>query len=139
MWRALEGVTRYVVTPRVSKHRLLVWLDTRVCPDSTTIAIARDDDVTFGILHSRFHEAWALRLGTWFGKGNDPRYTPTTASKCSSWTAARSCWSVRWWTNRPGRHRLVAISFSKRSVIGPQTQAWATSSTVSWTWRKRRV
>ena len=33
---------------------------------------------TFGILHSRFHEAWSLRLGTWLGKGNDPRYTPTT-------------------------------------------------------------
>ena len=31
-----------------------------------------------GILHSRFHEAWSLRLGTWLGKGNDPRYTPTT-------------------------------------------------------------
>ena len=40
--------------------------------------IARDDDTTFGILHSRFHEAWSLRLGTWLGVGNDPRYTPTT-------------------------------------------------------------
>ena len=29
-------------------------------------------------LHSRFHEAWSLRLGTWFGKGNDPKYTPAT-------------------------------------------------------------
>ena len=48
------------------------------CPIAPTIAIARDDDVTFGILHSRFHEAWSLRLGTWLGKGNDPRYTPTT-------------------------------------------------------------
>ena len=47
-------------------------------PDSATIAIAREDDTTFGILHSRFHETWSLRLGTWIGKGNDPRYTPTT-------------------------------------------------------------
>jgi hypothetical protein len=30
------------------------------------------------VLHSRFHEKWALRMGTWLGKGNDPRYTPTT-------------------------------------------------------------
>jgi hypothetical protein len=29
-------------------------------------------------LHSRFHEAWTLRLCTWLGKGNDPRYTPST-------------------------------------------------------------
>ena len=51
---------------------------TEVCPDHQLIAIARDDDTTFGILHSRFHEAWSLRLGTWLGVGNDPRYTPTT-------------------------------------------------------------
>ena len=47
-------------------------------PDHQLIVIARDDDTTFGILHSRFHETWSLRLGTWLGKGNDPRYTPTT-------------------------------------------------------------
>ena len=47
-------------------------------PIQQLIVIARDDDTTFGILHSRFHEVWSLRLGTWLGKGNDPRYTPTT-------------------------------------------------------------
>ena len=47
-----------------------------VCPDSAIIAVARDDDVTFGILHSRFHEAWSLRLGT--SLEDRPRYTPTT-------------------------------------------------------------
>ena len=40
-------------------------------------AIARDDDTTFGILHSRFHEVWTLRLGGWHGVGNDPQYTPS--------------------------------------------------------------
>ncbi len=38
----------------------------------------RDDDYFFGVLHSRAHEIWSLRMGTWLGKGNDPRYTPTT-------------------------------------------------------------
>ena len=78
MWRALDGLPRYIATPTVAKHRLFTWLDARICPDHQLIVIARDDDVTFGILHSRFHEAWSLRLGTWLGKGNDPRYTPTT-------------------------------------------------------------
>ena len=78
MWKALDGLSRYIATPTVAKHRLFVWLDARVCPDHQLIVIARDDDVTFGILHSRFHEAWSLRLGTRLGKGNDPRYTPTT-------------------------------------------------------------
>ena len=78
MWRALDGLPRFIATPTVARHRLFVWLDAGVCPDHQLIVIARDDDVTFGILHSRFHEAWSLRLGTWLGKGNDPRYTPTT-------------------------------------------------------------
>jgi len=55
-----------------------VWLDGAICPDHQLIVIAREDDPTFGVLHSRFHEAWSLRLGTWLGVGNDPRYTPTT-------------------------------------------------------------
>lgn len=78
MWSALEGLSRYIATPRVSKHRLFVWFDAQICPDSALIAFARDDDTTFGVLHSRFHEIWSLRMGTWLDKGNDPRYTPTT-------------------------------------------------------------
>ena len=76
MWRALDGLSRYIATPRVAKHRLFVWLDPRVCPDNQLVVIARDDDTTFGILHSRFHEAWSLRLGT--SLEDRPRYTPTT-------------------------------------------------------------
>ena len=68
MRQALDTVPRYIGTPRVAKYRLFVWLDARVCPDSATIAIARDDDTTFGILHSRFHEIWSLRLGTRLGR-----------------------------------------------------------------------
>ena len=78
MWRALDGLSRYIATPTVTKYRLFAWYDVRICPDHQLIVIARDDDTTFGILHSRFHEMWSLRLGTWLGKGNDPRYTPTT-------------------------------------------------------------
>ena len=78
MWEALNGLSRYIATPTVSKHRLFVWLDLSICPDHQLIVVARDDDTTLGILHSRFHEAWSLRLCTWVGVGNDPRYTPTT-------------------------------------------------------------
>ena len=78
MWRALEGLRRYAATPRVAKHRLFIWCDACICPDSQLIVIARDDDTMFGILHSRFHELWSLRLGSWRGVGNDPVYTSTT-------------------------------------------------------------
>ena len=33
MWRALDGLSRYVATARVAKHRLFAWCDTRICPD----------------------------------------------------------------------------------------------------------
>ncbi len=76
MWQALDGLTRYIATPCVAKHRVFAWYDVRICPDHQLIVIARDDDTTFGILHSRFHEAWSLRLGT--SLEDRPRYTPTT-------------------------------------------------------------
>ena len=76
MWQALDGLPRYIATPTVSKYRLFAWFDVRICPDHQLIVIARDDDTTFGILHSRFHELWSLRLGT--SLEDRPRYTLTT-------------------------------------------------------------
>ncbi|KWV60220.1 DNA methyltransferase [Bradyrhizobium macuxiense] len=72
------GLKRLIATPRVSKHRIFVWVSLKVLPDSRINIVVRDDDATFGILHSRFHEAWSLRLGGWHGVGNDPQYTPST-------------------------------------------------------------
>ncbi len=76
LFERLSALTRYIATPRVAKHRLFVWCDARVLPDGQLVVIARDDDTTFGILHSRFHESWSLRLGT--SLEDRPRYTPTT-------------------------------------------------------------
>ena len=78
MWRALASRSRYIATAQVAKYRLFVWCDVRICPDQQLLVFVRDDDTTFGILHSRFHEIWSLRKGTRQGQGNDPRYTPTT-------------------------------------------------------------
>ncbi len=78
-WRKLLApIRRYIATPRVAKHRLFVRLPSETFADCQLVGIARDDDTTFGILHSRFHELWSLRMGTWLGVGNDPRYTPST-------------------------------------------------------------
>lgn len=76
--QSLAQCSRYIATPRVAKHRLFAWVEGAILPDCQIVAITRDDDTTFGILHSRFHELWALRLCTWLGIGNDPRYTPST-------------------------------------------------------------
>jgi type II restriction/modification system DNA methylase subunit YeeA len=65
------------MTPRVSKHRLFIFAPASTLPDSRVVAIARDDYTMFGMVHSRFHEAWSLVLGGWHGVGNDPQYTPS--------------------------------------------------------------
>lgn len=78
-WRgATKNVPRYIATTRVAKHRTFVWFPSISWISDAVVGIARADDTTFGILHSRFHELWSLRMCTWLGVGNDPRYTPTT-------------------------------------------------------------
>lgn len=76
LFEKLAGLTRFIATPTLSKHRVFAWFDARVCPDHQLTVIAREDDLMFGILHSRFHEIWSLRLGTTLE--DRPRYTPTT-------------------------------------------------------------
>jgi type II restriction/modification system DNA methylase subunit YeeA len=79
MRAALQGLERYVVTPVNAKHRIFAWLDAGTLADHQLIAIARDDDYTFGVLHSRAHEVWALAKGTQLREIETGfRYTPTT-------------------------------------------------------------
>jgi type II restriction/modification system DNA methylase subunit YeeA len=72
---ATENLDRYVVTGLVWKYRLFVWLPRGFLPDTRLVVIARSDDVTLGILSSRFHEGWTLRICQYHGVGNDPIYT----------------------------------------------------------------
>jgi hypothetical protein len=47
-----------------------------VLANQGTLVFARDDDYFFGVLHSKLHEVWSLRMGT--SLEDRPRYTPTT-------------------------------------------------------------
>jgi len=76
MRRRIENLSRYIVTAETAEYRLFVWLRFPILPDMNLIVIPREDDVTFGILQSRFHEAWALRKGS--DLEDRPRYTSTT-------------------------------------------------------------
>ena len=71
---ALLALPRFIVTPRVAKHRFFVFLDASVLPDTRLNVITRSDDMTFGILSSRMHEAWSLANASMHGVGNDPTY-----------------------------------------------------------------
>ncbi|MDQ3507846.1 MAG: class I SAM-dependent DNA methyltransferase [Actinomycetota bacterium] len=76
MRRALNGMERFIVTPSVAKYRLFAWSSPPTLVDHAAFAFARDDDYFFGVLHSRAHEIWSLRMGR--SLEDRPRYTPTT-------------------------------------------------------------
>ncbi|MBB1076357.1 class I SAM-dependent DNA methyltransferase [Rhodoferax sp. 4810] len=76
MRKAIGNLQRYLVTPQISKHRVFVFVPSSVLTENANIAIGRQDDVTFGILQTRFHELWSLRMGT--ALEDRPRYTNTT-------------------------------------------------------------
>jgi hypothetical protein len=124
MRAAIAGLARYIATPMTAKYRLFLWIDNAVLLDHAAVAIARDDDYTFGVLHSRPHELWGLALGTHLE--TRPRYTPTTAFETFPFPhpsdeqrervgeAARRLVELRdGWLNPPG---LDAADIAKRTL-----------------------
>jgi type II restriction/modification system DNA methylase subunit YeeA len=76
---ALADLARYIVTVRVSKHRIFVWAPAQTLPDSRLVAIALDDDYSIGVLQSRPHEVWARARGSQLREVESGfAYTPTT-------------------------------------------------------------
>lgn len=105
MRAALGGLGRQIVTPRVAKHRIFVWMPVETIADSATIAIARDDDLTFGVLQSRVYEAWARRKGTQLRERESGfRYKPTTTFETFPFP-------------RPDRAQRVAIEDAAKNLV----------------------
>jgi len=74
--RVLATQERYIASIATAKYRLFVWLNNNILADHSLIVYARDDDYFWGVLSSKLHDMWALRLGT--SLGATPRYTPST-------------------------------------------------------------
>ena len=115
MRAAINRLERFIVTPEVSKHRLFVWAPRPVLPDCKLMVIARDDDTTFGILQSRFHELWALATGSWHGIGNDPRYTPSTTFETFPFPVGLSPASPA--TSYAGDARAQAVAQAAQALV----------------------
>ncbi len=73
--RAIQDLPRFIATPEVAKYRIFVWIDADAVPDHRLHAFARDDDYFIGVLHSRIHEVWSLRMGSTLE--DRPCYTAT--------------------------------------------------------------
>ena len=143
MRRALERVERYIVTPTTAKHRLFTWLPYEILPDHALIAVAREDDYTFGVLHSRFHELWARSMGTQVREAESGfRYTPPTCfetfpfprptdeqRQAISAAAAELNWLREGWLNPP---RISAAELRKRTLTNLYNKppTWLTNTHV---------
>jgi type II restriction/modification system DNA methylase subunit YeeA len=79
---AKAGKARLIVTPRVAKHRLFVWVDGNCVPDSRLFVFVRDDDYFMGVLHSRIHEVWSLETCSWHGDGSEGGRPTYNAASC---------------------------------------------------------
>jgi type II restriction/modification system DNA methylase subunit YeeA len=82
MRQAMAKLSRYIVTPRVAKHRFFVFLPVAVLPDSRLYAVCREDDFTFGVLSSRIHRVWALATGSRHGDGDEGGRPTYNARDC---------------------------------------------------------
>lgn len=124
MRAALVGRARFIATPSTSKYRVFAWFPADVLPSVALIAVARDDDFTFGVLQSRAHVAWSLAVGTRLE--TRPRYTPdpafetfpfprpTDAQQEAIAEAARDLDRLRTgWLNPPG---LSGADLAKRTL-----------------------
>jgi hypothetical protein len=59
----LVGLKRYMVTPHISKHRVIQLVPGDIIPDHMVIAFALHDGWHLGVLSSHIHTLWTLAAG----------------------------------------------------------------------------
>jgi hypothetical protein len=62
MRRALKGLSRFIATIQVAKHRVFVFLPAAVLIDHGLFAICSEDAYGLGVLSSRVHVLWATSV-----------------------------------------------------------------------------
>lgn len=76
MRNRIAPLSRFLVTATTAKHQVFVWLAYPTLPDHKLTVFAFDSDSAMGVLQSRIHQVWSLRLGTRLE--TRPNYTPST-------------------------------------------------------------
>ena len=65
---------RVFAVPETSQHLIFRWFNASGTFSGSLFAFATDCEAMFGILHSRYHRAWAARMGNNIGVGDQNRY-----------------------------------------------------------------
>jgi type II restriction/modification system DNA methylase subunit YeeA len=135
MRQAIERLDRVIGTPRVAKHRVFVWLEKQIIPDSRVYVFARDDDYFFGLMHSRIHEVWSLSTSSRHGDGGEtggrPTYNLTTCFETFPFPWAPGAEPV----DDP---RVQAIAQSAKELV-EQRDRWLNAEGLSEAEKKKRT
>lgn len=74
--KSRNGLNRYIVTPRTSKHRFFTFLDVLALPESEVVAITLGDAYYLGVLSSIIHIKYTIARGSTLE--DRPRYNNST-------------------------------------------------------------
>jgi len=110
---------------------MFVWLEGDAVPDCALYVFSREDDYFFGVLHSKTHELWAIRLGT--SLEDRPRYTPTTGFQAFPFP-----WPPGTEPSEAEDRRVAAIAQAARDLV-EQRQRWLNPGTLSASALKKRT
>lgn len=126
MREAVKNLSRFIGTPRVAKHRIFVWLDKQIIPDSRVYVFAREDDYFFGVIHSHIHEVWSLVTSSRHGDGGEtggrPTYNLTTCFETFPFPYPPG--------KEPKNREVTAIAQAAKELV-EQRDRWLQTSEVS--------
>ena len=121
MRAAIKPLTRFIATPEVSTHRVFGWIKKGIVPDHTLHVVARDDDYFFGVLHSRLHVLWSLRMGSTLGVVRRYNSSRTFQTFPFPWSPGRED------ASHPAHARISAAA----KQLHEERQAWLHPSSAS--------
>ena len=75
LYRTIKPLKRVLVATQTSKYRTFTFLPNGMVYDQKLIVFAVESMAEFCVMHSRFHEEWALFFGSTMK--DDPVYTPS--------------------------------------------------------------
>ena len=121
--RALQGLPRYLATPRISSAPCWVFLSPEVRPMDLLYAFPVADDYAFGVLHSSAFDAWRRARGGALTR--TPRTTPTRGFASFPWPQSPSPEAIA--QVRACARELQAIRDGRAQALGSLRAAYAES------------
>ncbi len=106
MLAAISSLDRYIATSRVAsinRRTVVCFVDASIRPGDSMTVFSLDDDYSFGVLSSCFHDVWTRARCS--SMKSDPRYTSTTV------------WDTFPWPQNPSREVIAGIVNNSSEIL----------------------